>query len=262
MSERERTQSGQKSLVFSLPTSQTPCNAARSIPVGLNKLFCLIGRQNSWYWPKVNARTIKIGFSLARRRSVNFSYFPYLAGYVDAVRGKKIHTNVWKVRKIALCYILQTWWIQSSTQYCKVVIHKLCKIQVWKKIFDIKHWHFWTLCLLVQSLNSPFFPHASYPGLSFRAPGFSPYMGREERRGTGLFVYPSRWRRRRPIARWQGQVKRYPFCWGKREQTVERLQIRASWFSGKGGDWELQLQLISQCVIRSYNWSRNPRNLR
>ena len=28
--------------------------------------------------------------------------------------------------------------------------------------------------------------HASYPGLSFHPPGFSPYMGREERRVQGL----------------------------------------------------------------------------
>ena len=28
--------------------------------------------------------------------------------------------------------------------------------------------------------------HASYPGLIFRSPGFSPYMGREERRVQGL----------------------------------------------------------------------------
>ena len=28
--------------------------------------------------------------------------------------------------------------------------------------------------------------HASYPGLSFRPPGFSPYMGRKESSGTGL----------------------------------------------------------------------------
>ena len=28
--------------------------------------------------------------------------------------------------------------------------------------------------------------HASYPGLSFRPPGFSPHMGREERRVQGL----------------------------------------------------------------------------
>ena len=28
--------------------------------------------------------------------------------------------------------------------------------------------------------------HASYPGLFFRPPEFSPYMGREERRGQGL----------------------------------------------------------------------------
>ena len=28
--------------------------------------------------------------------------------------------------------------------------------------------------------------HASYPGLSFRSPGFSPYMGREEKRVQGL----------------------------------------------------------------------------
>ena len=28
--------------------------------------------------------------------------------------------------------------------------------------------------------------HASYPGLSFRPPGFNPYMGREERRLQGL----------------------------------------------------------------------------
>ena len=28
--------------------------------------------------------------------------------------------------------------------------------------------------------------HASYPGLFFRPPGFSPYMGREERRVQGL----------------------------------------------------------------------------
>ena len=38
--------------------------------------------------------------------------------------------------------------------------------------------------LLVRSEHA----HASYPGLFFRPPGFSPYMGREERRvqGTGL----------------------------------------------------------------------------
>ena len=28
--------------------------------------------------------------------------------------------------------------------------------------------------------------HASYPGLFFRSPGFSPYVGREERRVQGL----------------------------------------------------------------------------
>ena len=28
--------------------------------------------------------------------------------------------------------------------------------------------------------------HASYPGLFFRSPGFSPYIGREERRVQGL----------------------------------------------------------------------------
>ena len=28
--------------------------------------------------------------------------------------------------------------------------------------------------------------HASYPGLSFRPPGFSPYVGREQRRVQGL----------------------------------------------------------------------------
>ena len=34
--------------------------------------------------------------------------------------------------------------------------------------------------------------HASYPGLFFRPPGFSPYMGREERRVQGLdYLIPS-----------------------------------------------------------------------
>ena len=34
--------------------------------------------------------------------------------------------------------------------------------------------------------------HASYPGLSFRPPGFSPYIGREERRVEGLdYAIPS-----------------------------------------------------------------------
>ena len=34
--------------------------------------------------------------------------------------------------------------------------------------------------------------HASYPGLSFRPPGFSPYIGREERRVQGLdYAIPS-----------------------------------------------------------------------
>ena len=36
--------------------------------------------------------------------------------------------------------------------------------------------------LLVRSEHA----HASYPGLFFRPPGFSPYMGREERRVQGL----------------------------------------------------------------------------
>ena len=34
--------------------------------------------------------------------------------------------------------------------------------------------------------------HASYPGLFFRSPGFSPYMRREERRVQGLDYLPSR----------------------------------------------------------------------
>ena len=34
--------------------------------------------------------------------------------------------------------------------------------------------------------------HASYPGLSFRPPEFSPYMGREERRVQGLdYIHPN-----------------------------------------------------------------------
>ena len=41
-------------------------------------------------------------------------------------------------------------------------------------IFD----QFW----LVRSEHA----HASYPGLSFHPPGFSPHMGREERRVQGL----------------------------------------------------------------------------
>ena len=36
--------------------------------------------------------------------------------------------------------------------------------------------------LLVRSEHA----HASYPGLFFRPPGFSPYKGREERRVQGL----------------------------------------------------------------------------
>ena len=36
--------------------------------------------------------------------------------------------------------------------------------------------------LLVRSKHA----HASYPGLSFRPRGFSPYMGQEERRGQAL----------------------------------------------------------------------------
>ena len=36
--------------------------------------------------------------------------------------------------------------------------------------------------LLVRSEHA----HTSYPGLSFRPPGFSPYRGREERRVQGL----------------------------------------------------------------------------
>ena len=32
--------------------------------------------------------------------------------------------------------------------------------------------------------------HASHPGLSFRPPGFSPYMGRKERRVQGLYYVP------------------------------------------------------------------------
>ena len=36
--------------------------------------------------------------------------------------------------------------------------------------------------LLVRSEHA----HASYPGLFFRTPEFSPYMGREERRVQGL----------------------------------------------------------------------------
>ena len=35
-------------------------------------------------------------------------------------------------------------------------------------------------------LVRPEHAHVSYPGLSFRPPGFSPYMGREERRVQGL----------------------------------------------------------------------------
>jgi len=36
------------------------------------------------------------------------------------------------------------------------------------------------------------YAHASYPGLFFRTPGFSPYMGREERRVQGLDYFISR----------------------------------------------------------------------
>ena len=35
--------------------------------------------------------------------------------------------------------------------------------------------------------------HASYPGLFFRTPGFSPYMGREERRVQGLDYASNEW---------------------------------------------------------------------
>ena len=41
-------------------------------------------------------------------------------------------------------------------------------------------------CNLIRSEHA----HASYPGLFFRPPGFSPYMGREERRVQGLDYMP------------------------------------------------------------------------
>ena len=41
-----------------------------------------------------------------------------------------------------------------------------------------------------EKWRRPEHAHASYPGLFFRPPGFSPYMGREERRVQGLDYLP------------------------------------------------------------------------
>ena len=89
-----------------------------------------------------------------------FLTFVCKLGRVEAAaREKKLQKNVWKIRKNELSvfyptYILETWWIQSSTQYFNVAIRKLRKIRFWKNLlvieFPYKHCNFWPLCLPVK----------------------------------------------------------------------------------------------------------------
>ena len=64
--------------------------------------------------------------------------------------------------------------------------------------------------------------HASYPGLFFRPSGFSPYMGREERRVQGLaYEYPG------------------------------NEEVQSSNGHG-GGHWNVRVPML--CTFRSLNW--------
>ena len=78
--------------------------------------------------------------------------------------------------------------------------------------------------------------HASYPGLFFRPPGFSPYMGREERRVQGLdYTSPG-------LTTW-ANVPRLP-GWGR---------------GVGGGVWWAPLELIGalQCTIKAQKIKKN-----
>ena len=53
--------------------------------------------------------------------------------------------------------------------------------QIWKILPNMVFPPIWG-----EKWRRPEHAHASYPGLFFRPPGFSPYVGREERRVQGL----------------------------------------------------------------------------
>ena len=62
-------------------------------------------------------------------------------GWLDAVRGKKIQTNVWKIGKInsterLLAKLFPSNLVNTIPDNLNITIQKFCKIQFWKKSYS------------------------------------------------------------------------------------------------------------------------------
>ena len=117
---------------------------------------------------------------------------------------QRVHFQVWVgafncqqifFRYLWYCRLVWHWWhstdwglidiffYRSECRNCclYIIIQKITPQAESGKYFQI--WFF-------PRFGGKMAAHASYPGLSFHPPGFSPYMGREERRVQGLDYKP------------------------------------------------------------------------
>ena len=131
------------------------------------------------YWMKTPTRTWKCTHYIMQMSYLYTSDFPLKTFAKSFNIQKQYEKNVWEKSNDA--YSL-------STRVQTTINHISIQSASWKR-YCATHWRerrgwdpvmfddFW----LVRSEHT----HASYPGLFFRPPGFSPYMGREERRVQG-----------------------------------------------------------------------------
>ena len=106
-------------------------------------VFECVGIRCQATFSEIEFYTVCEGCSLARRPSVNFSNFHmfvciiFPANHFNPSKSTvKCPEKLTKrfLAKLQCTSFIWTWWMQSSTSYFNTAIHKLYKIQFWKKV--------------------------------------------------------------------------------------------------------------------------------
>ena len=144
---------------------------------------------------KTPTRTWKCTRCIMQMSYLYASDFSFQTSWKLAQHAETIRKNVWEKSNDAYSLAIRVQTTMNHIQFLRFYIF-ITTISKSKTIFfpqrELKKalrdsltrpaWLGPCYFLLVRSEHV----HASYPGLFFRTPGFSPYMGREERRVQGL----------------------------------------------------------------------------
>ena len=159
-----------------------------SFPNIFSYCFCMLSEFAKVFERKVWRVQVVICISNAARALSSLSRCFELSENLD----KNSFRYLWYCGKEQIeCRLAWHWWNlhvlhQSECRNCclYIIIQKIAPQAESGKYFQI--WFFRSFFHLGRKWRRSELAHASYTGLSFRPRGFSPYMGREERRVQGL----------------------------------------------------------------------------